>query len=100
MKKFKKIFLAIVTLALGVSLASCKDKDARNQHVPYGTINESTVIATANNGAYTLNAKTYYDKLRTKSYDVFLRELKYQLLNAEITALTNLLYNKDSLSII
>ena len=98
MKKFKKIFLAIVTLALGVSLASCKDKDARNQHVPYGTINESTVIATANNGAYTLNAKTYYDKLRTKSYDVFLRELKYQLLNAEITALTNLLYNKDSLS--
>ena len=50
MKKFKKIFLAIFTLALGLTLVSCKDNDARNTKVPYGTLATDTVIATASNG--------------------------------------------------
>ena len=38
MKKFKKIFLAIVTLALGLTLASCKDAETRNTNTPYGSL--------------------------------------------------------------
>lgn len=94
MKKFKRIFLAIFTLALGLTLASCKGNDARNTKVPYGTLANETSIATANNGAYSLTAKTYYDRLRTKSYDTFVRELKYELYKNEIQAITNLLENK------
>lgn len=89
MKKFKRIFLAIITLALGLTLASCKNEDARNTSVPYGTIASQKDIVEGK-----LSAKTYYNKLRSKSYDTFLKELKYQIYSEEIATLTKLLYNE------
>jgi hypothetical protein len=94
MKQLKRIFLAIVTLALGLTLVSCKNKDARNEHVPYGSLTSDTVVA--KNDAYSLDAKTYYDLLRSKSYDTFVNELKYELFKNEITAIKNLLDNNLS----
>lgn len=94
MKKFKKIFLAIVTLALGLTLASCKDAETRNTTTPYGSLSQklNTEFVKTENGK-TLTYGEFYNRLRTKSYDLFTKELKYRLYEAEITAITNLLNN-------
>ena len=95
MKKFKRIFLAIVTLALGLALVSCKDKDTRNTVTPYGTLDLNATIATANNDAYKLTTKTFYDRLRTKSFDLFIKELKYDLFSTEIEVITKLINGSE-----
>ncbi|MBO5712005.1 MAG: hypothetical protein J6R47_04130, partial [Acholeplasmatales bacterium] len=92
MKLLKKLFLAIVTLTLAFTLAACDEPEetvVRNQEVPYAQLALDEIIAQS--GEIKLTTKDYYNRLRSKSYDTFVKVLKDQVYSAEINAIKALL---------
>ena len=97
MKLLKKLFLAIVTLTLAFTLAACKDDEepvVRNQQVPYAQLALDSVVAQSGN--IKLTTKDYYNRLRAKSYDTFIKVLKDQLYANEIDAIKAILKSTGS----
>lgn len=92
MKLLKKLFLAIVTLTLALTLAACDGNEetvVRNQSVPYAQLALDEVVAQSGN--IKLTTKDYYNRLRSKSYDTFIKVLKNELYSAEIDAIKAIL---------
>ncbi len=61
MKLLRK-FLCLTLMALTIFTLSSCSSDYRNQSVPYGSISDSTVVATA--GDYSITQKQLYDRLK------------------------------------
>ena len=96
MKRFKKLLFVALTLIFVLTIASCKQKSTRNTVVPYGNLDLDAVVAESSKDI-TLTTNTYYSRLRTKGYDIFLEEIKKNLYEDEINAITKLV-NSSSLN--
>ncbi len=84
MKKFKKLFLVILSVMVTFTISSC-NKDTRNiTNVPYGSITDSQVFATA--GSYSVSNLEVYNKLRVSGYGYVLNHVKEALFADEINA--------------
>ncbi len=89
MKRFKRFLFVALTLIFVLTIASCKQKSTRNTVVPYGNLDLDAVVAESSKDI-TLTTNTYYSRLRAKGYDIFLEEIKKNLYEDEINAITKL----------
>ena len=71
--KTKKIFLATLSLAGVIALASC-DAKPKNTSIPYGSLSDTT-YASAMDGKYTVTEKQVYTKIRSNAYDELTKKI-------------------------
>ena len=105
MKKFtKKLFLAALSSAMLLSLASCNKDDSsqnveRNTNIPYGPYAEllDSTIATSGSGdnQLTISFNTYYNSLRKNGYDLILSTIEKEIYSAEFNAINELINCTD-----
>ncbi len=95
--KLKRLFLGAGIAILGVSLASCSEKEIRNTTTPYGALYNQLdkEIATANNGKSKMTVGTYYNKLKSLGYDKVSTAINSRLYEPEIKALKALLTKEN-----
>ena len=95
MKMNKKLLVLLSASTVALTLASC-GSEAVNQVVPYGSLAQALDknVATANNDL-SMTLKQYYNRLRSKGYDVFTSKVNQALYKNEFEALKNVLAAKS-----
>lgn len=95
--KSKKIYLAALTLATGLALASCGgNTSSRNTIIPTGSLNLDSTVATAYNNKFSMTTDQFYTQLRYKGYDVFSNALKASIYSDDLKAVNEIIKTPSS----
>lgn len=98
MNKPKLILSSLLALSLSLTLASCGDKEVRNQNHPYGSINSDALISyDLNNTSYNITNQELYDGLKyTVGYTAFTNWLEKTIYKDELANVLKNYKDKDA----